>query len=354
MGPTARLVRTLTRLVGSLSLPGEQAARCLFSVQLGHGHTTHRTASVLRERVTWQACCGRTTRGLSWRARWRAVNCASTAGELDAVDKTPTGGKGATGVIALKEWAVTIAALLGGEQILVVRKGGIREPHFDVRGRKFWLLPTSFHEAQNCVQESALATKENRQALAWELDKSAPVKLEAWAECIAAWKTFDNPEDVMMALEPFHVWTPAFTERRLRWREGQALSILLLRTYSLPVPVTIPASPDFWGCFSWADLPEEAALHTDESFPALPDQDFESKTVGAELLTGVHSWITLCVNRMRVSPWPCRKHSSHQLNCSESILKSRTCRQYQRQSRHPMTAPRDRAPGCSTPIVFRL
>ncbi|MGI8550821.1 MAG: DUF1802 family protein, partial [Dehalococcoidia bacterium] len=44
--------------------------------------------------------------------------------------------------LALKEWAAVIDALQRGEQIVTLRKGGIREKAFLVEGRSFFLLPT--------------------------------------------------------------------------------------------------------------------------------------------------------------------------------------------------------------------
>ena len=47
-------------------------------------------------------------------------------------------------VPAYKEWAAVVRALLTGEQILDVRKGGIREEgrHFGIRSTRLWLYPT--------------------------------------------------------------------------------------------------------------------------------------------------------------------------------------------------------------------
>src|SRR4051812_31992000 len=49
---------------------------------------------------------------------------------------------------ALKEWAVLVDAMAGGEIIAMVRKGGIREQRagFSVRHDRFVFYPTFFHE----------------------------------------------------------------------------------------------------------------------------------------------------------------------------------------------------------------
>jgi hypothetical protein len=58
--------------------------------------------------------------------------------------------------IAFKEWAVTVRALAEGEQLLTLRKGGIREEnkHFEVEHERFFLYPTFDHQQNNLVRES--------------------------------------------------------------------------------------------------------------------------------------------------------------------------------------------------------
>jgi hypothetical protein len=45
----------------------------------------------------------------------------------------------------------------------------------------------------------------------------------------------------------------------LRWRQRQPITVLELRCRRLQAPLTLPNSPDLWGCFSWVSLP--AAQH---------------------------------------------------------------------------------------------
>jgi len=58
--------------------------------------------------------------------------------------------------IAFKEWAVTVRALAEGEQLVTLRKGGIREPqkHFEVEYERFFLYPTFDHQRSDLVRES--------------------------------------------------------------------------------------------------------------------------------------------------------------------------------------------------------
>ena len=58
--------------------------------------------------------------------------------------------------IAFKEWAVTVRALAEGEQLVTLRKGGIREPdkHFALEHDRFFLYPTFDHQRSDLVRES--------------------------------------------------------------------------------------------------------------------------------------------------------------------------------------------------------
>src|SRR3984893_18911021 len=58
--------------------------------------------------------------------------------------------------IAFKEWAVTVRALAEGEQLLTLRKGGIREPdkHFKLYYERFFLYPPFDHQRTDLVRES--------------------------------------------------------------------------------------------------------------------------------------------------------------------------------------------------------
>src|SRR3954463_9351064 len=60
--------------------------------------------------------------------------------------------------IALKEWAVTVRALAEGEQLLTLRKGGIREEnkHFEIEHDQFFLYPTFAHQRNDLVRASPM------------------------------------------------------------------------------------------------------------------------------------------------------------------------------------------------------
>ena len=110
--------------------------------------------------------------------------------------------------IAFKEWAVTVRALAEGEQLVTLRKGGIREErkHFEVQHDRFFLYPTFEHQRNDVVRASH--QPELRRALeegvwpdaeppaqALTRDGGIPqpdrVRIRAWAEVAASYLITD-------------------------------------------------------------------------------------------------------------------------------------------------------------------
>ena len=58
--------------------------------------------------------------------------------------------------IAFKEWAVTVRALAEGEQLITLRKGGVREERkpFEFEHDRFFLYPTFEHQRNDVVRAS--------------------------------------------------------------------------------------------------------------------------------------------------------------------------------------------------------
>ncbi|KAK9842977.1 hypothetical protein WJX74_005155 [Apatococcus lobatus] len=56
---------------------------------------------------------------------------------------------------ALKEWAPACAALQAGEQLVLFRRGGIREPRFRIQSKDFLLFPTAFHTEEHLLKPEA-------------------------------------------------------------------------------------------------------------------------------------------------------------------------------------------------------
>ncbi len=189
--------------------------------------------------------------------------------------------------IAFKEWAVTVRALAEGEQLLTLRKGGIREPdkHFELEHDRFFLYPTFDHQRNDLVRESH--QPEMRRALeegvwadgeppAWSLTMDGGiaqpdrVRIRAWAEVAGVWEVTDRR--AVDALSPYYVWTPDYAEKRLAWKRRHPLNVLLLRTYRIPRPVTVKVRDDFGGCRSFLEITRDLPF---EGTPVLSDEEFE-------------------------------------------------------------------------------
>src|SRR3954447_12353367 len=189
--------------------------------------------------------------------------------------------------IAFKEWAVTVRALAEGEQLLTLRKGGIREPdkHFRLDHDRFFLYPTFDHQRNDLVRASH--RPELRRALeegVWAEGEPPPealtadggiaqpdrVRIRAWAEVAGHW-TIDDPRTVD-ALSPFYVWTSDYAEKRLAWKRRHPLHVLLLRTYRIPRPVTVKVKDAYAGCRSWLGITRDPPV---EGTPRLCDDEFE-------------------------------------------------------------------------------
>ena len=172
---------------------------------------------------------------------------------------------------AFKEWAVTIAALARGEQILLMRKGGIREDgkHFKVEQERFFLYPTFDH------QKSELIKPEFKELFNESLKDEDPdlVTLSNFAEVEAVFDTAD--EHAVNSLQRFHVWTPDYATKRLRWKPRFPLKVMLLRVYELEQPQALPVMPEYNGCKSWVQLVEDFPVGA--ARPVLNDRRFNRK-----------------------------------------------------------------------------
>jgi hypothetical protein len=171
--------------------------------------------------------------------------------------------------MALKEWAVACEALGRGDQILLIRKGGIREQHreFRVEHPEFLLFPTYEH------QRADLLKPEARSELAAVLAARGPgdlVELRYWASVVEVFEVTTSLQ--LGAVAPHHLWSEAYALERLRWRPVKPLQILALRVYLLAAPVQVPLLAEYGGCKSWLTLAEPVVV--ERAWPVLDDRAF--------------------------------------------------------------------------------
>ena len=172
--------------------------------------------------------------------------------------------------IALKEWSVTIDALASGNQIFLLRKGGIREAnrHFEIVHRRFLLYPTHFHEAE-------LLLKPDFRHLIGSQDHVASdsVLITSWAEVTDVLSVDDAAS--LAALSGLHVWTDEFVSKRIAWKPLHPADLIVLKTHRLDVPERVKIESHHKGCKSWVDF--ESAIDTTGSTPALSDLEWDKR-----------------------------------------------------------------------------
>jgi len=160
-------------------------------------------------------------------------------------------------------------ALGSGDQMLLLRKGGIYEAagEFEVEHREFLLFPTCLH------QNTAMLKEPWRSNVRPQTTEPAQVTL-ALAAVVTDILQLQSREQ-MDILEQEHIWTAPLLDMRFNYRPENPLYLLLIRTYHLSHPQAIENTPAYAGCKSWVPLGFEVPLGQIE--PVLTDQIFEQR-----------------------------------------------------------------------------
>ncbi len=180
---------------------------------------------------------------------------------------------------ALKEWAIALLALSEGQQIIIMRKGGLSEKkkHFRVEHREFFIYPTYLHQQRLGIVSGKAHDLE-------QLLKSQPsegqVILSHYAVVHDAVWTTDM--DLLKRLEGHHLFNSREVLKRYSAGDIPGLNVILLRVYQLPQPFQLPILPHYTGCKSWVDLEQE--LSTTGNRPVLDDDSFHEETVRIETI----------------------------------------------------------------------
>ena len=174
--------------------------------------------------------------------------------------------------MALKEWAITVEAMAQGNQILLLRKGGIHETGKDFRviHREFLFYPTYLHQKEDLLQPS------HQPALRKMLEEQhndEKITFSYWAKAEEVLEISD--QEKVDDLEPHYIWTTAYAQSKLHWKPMLPLSVLLLRVYKLEKPVTVSYLPEYGGCTSWVEILSDVNLGNLE--PVLGDTEFKKR-----------------------------------------------------------------------------
>jgi hypothetical protein len=174
--------------------------------------------------------------------------------------------------VALKEWATVLEAMARGEQLVLIRKGGLIEPGsgFELLSGCFVFYPTFEHQAVNYLREPY------RRYFDEAASHRAPegqVRVELVGLAVASTPSHDP--GVVERLSSFHVYNEAFVTQRLKWQPDQPLMIVAVRVFRLPQPVVLPVVPRYAGCKSWVEL--EAPVSLEGARPVLEEAVFEAR-----------------------------------------------------------------------------
>jgi hypothetical protein len=174
--------------------------------------------------------------------------------------------------VAFKEWAVVVDALLRGEQMIIMRKGGLREGRggFQVEHPEFLLFPTLFHQQRDAVIPTAQARYDE---LAPHFPPPETLRIEGFAR-VVEWRRLLSLDDARR-LAGQHIWRDNVVAERFDWGRDKHIHALAVRVFRLDSTLTLPMRPAYGGCKSWVELDEKVSVA--EARPVLAEAAFAAK-----------------------------------------------------------------------------
>jgi len=156
---------------------------------------------------------------------------------------------------ALKEWETVCDRLGRGDDVLVLRKGGIleRRDGFRVEHREFFLFPTRFHGQGEAPP--------------------ARVDLRLYASVEDDLPVTDLGR--LRRLEGLHAVPWEDVERRFHYGDEKGVHALVLRAWRLDRAHPLEDARAYDGCRSWVELREEVPVVP--AAPALGEGEFEAR-----------------------------------------------------------------------------
>lgn len=180
---------------------------------------------------------------------------------------------------AFKEWSMICAALLRGDQALILRKGGIAEGKkgFAFEHPEFFLFPTHYHEQ--------LAATRFPEGTPVPEPTPGHIVIEGRA-CVVRQERVTDWERVR-ALQPLHFWKEEVIRQRFDYDDAGAIHVALVRVFRLPVPWVLEDRPAFGGCRSWISMPDPAGVAFGS--PVLDDGAFAAVAARLDAVLGPSS-----------------------------------------------------------------
>lgn len=186
---------------------------------------------------------------------------------------------------AFKEWAVVVDALERGEQILILRKGGLHEGRggFAVAASEFLLFPTLYHQQHELVMEPAASRFGDLKA-AWPGEDR--IRFSSWARVESAWNVVTLEQ--ARSLRGLHGWKDEVVEQRFDWGKTRSLHVIAVRVFCLAEAQTLRMLESYGGCKSWVEI--EQSISTLGSRPAVGEDTFRATLGEVVSLLGPSEW----------------------------------------------------------------
>ena len=167
---------------------------------------------------------------------------------------------------ALKEWAVLVDAMMRGDFLAMVRKGGIREQRagFSVRHDRFLLYPTFFHEKSNELTPRYADFLDASHA---RKPDAGTIRIECVAEVLGVWQVTEL--DILREIEGEHGMSWSAVESRFHYKNRPGVQVIALRVSKLAEPVVVAETRRYLGCVSWVELDD--AVDVSNVTPVLDD-----------------------------------------------------------------------------------
>lgn len=174
--------------------------------------------------------------------------------------------------LALKEWAIITDLLLTGEQVILLRKGGIHEEQgpgrFRLEHERFALFPAWEHQKPDWLKPPYQDRCETFE------QEPTHLTLKCFGEAAKIWEVpsraaFDRLDDL-------HAWDTPQIDMRFNYKPDRPLYLVAVRAYRLAQPKSIPMDDAYWGCKSWVPLRPEDAVDDMNAEPVLDAETFAS------------------------------------------------------------------------------
>lgn len=174
--------------------------------------------------------------------------------------------------VALKEWATVLRAMARGEQLVLIRKGGLIEPGagFELAAAAFVFYPTFEHQAVNYLREPY---RHDFDDAVRDRAPQGQVRIELAGAAVSSHRSDDA--GIVERLAPFHIYNEAFVSQRLKWQPDQPLTIVVVRALRFTRPQMVTVVPRYAGCKSWVDL--ETPVSLEDVQPVLDDSTFQQR-----------------------------------------------------------------------------